>query len=310
MTSAIELYNKPSFPYRAESFAILAINAWELLLKAKWLVVHDGALRSLHVYEYRRKADGTPGKKAYVKRTRTGDPFTHGLDFLAKGLLEEGHLAPEVEQNILALTELRDSATHFYLPSEVFKARLYGLAAAAVKNFSATSREWFLHDFSDVDVQLMPLALVDIPASFETLVPKSGEENFLRFLESLEKTAPDRDSAYAVTWDVKFQLTKGRSEGAVPARITTDPDASPLRLTEENVRERYPWDYSELTRRCRDRYTDFKVNREYHEIRKALHKDPRFGTMRYLDPGNPRSAKKPYFNPNILQELDKIYTKR
>jgi hypothetical protein len=33
--SAIEIYNKPDFKYREETFAILMINAWELLLKAK-----------------------------------------------------------------------------------------------------------------------------------------------------------------------------------------------------------------------------------------------------------------------------------
>ena len=32
MLSAIELYNKPDFSYREEAFAILAVNAWELLL--------------------------------------------------------------------------------------------------------------------------------------------------------------------------------------------------------------------------------------------------------------------------------------
>ena len=34
MLSAIEVYNKPNFQYREETFAILAVNAWELLLKA------------------------------------------------------------------------------------------------------------------------------------------------------------------------------------------------------------------------------------------------------------------------------------
>jgi hypothetical protein len=37
MLAAIEIYNKPQFSYRAQSFAILALNAWQLLLKAKWL---------------------------------------------------------------------------------------------------------------------------------------------------------------------------------------------------------------------------------------------------------------------------------
>lgn len=33
--SAIEIYNKPDFKYREETFSILMINAWELVLKAK-----------------------------------------------------------------------------------------------------------------------------------------------------------------------------------------------------------------------------------------------------------------------------------
>jgi hypothetical protein len=32
--AAIEIYNKPDFHYREEAFALLATNAWELLLKA------------------------------------------------------------------------------------------------------------------------------------------------------------------------------------------------------------------------------------------------------------------------------------
>lgn len=35
--AAIEVYNKPNFSYREEVFAILAINGWELLLKARLL---------------------------------------------------------------------------------------------------------------------------------------------------------------------------------------------------------------------------------------------------------------------------------
>ena len=37
MLAAIEVYNKATFAYREESFAILASNSWELLLKARLL---------------------------------------------------------------------------------------------------------------------------------------------------------------------------------------------------------------------------------------------------------------------------------
>jgi hypothetical protein len=37
--SAIEIYNKPHFLYREKAFALLMANAWELLLKAKWVAM-------------------------------------------------------------------------------------------------------------------------------------------------------------------------------------------------------------------------------------------------------------------------------
>ena len=47
--SAIEIYNKPNFSYREEAFAILMTNAWELLIKAKWVLDHNEGQDSLYV---------------------------------------------------------------------------------------------------------------------------------------------------------------------------------------------------------------------------------------------------------------------
>ena len=68
MVAGIEIYNKPGFPYRNESFTILAINAWELLLKAKWLELHDNNKRSLYIYERRATNSGKRSTKEYIKR--------------------------------------------------------------------------------------------------------------------------------------------------------------------------------------------------------------------------------------------------
>jgi|GEM_PF-3078550 len=50
--------------------------------------------------------------------------------------------------------------------------------------------------------------------------------------------------------------------------------------------------------------------KKYHDLRAALLKDGRYGEVRYLDPDNKKSSKKPFFNPSILQELDKHYTRK
>jgi hypothetical protein len=46
LISAIEIYNKPAFAYREETFAILALNAWEISLKAELLNLRNNDLTS------------------------------------------------------------------------------------------------------------------------------------------------------------------------------------------------------------------------------------------------------------------------
>lgn len=57
--AAIEIYNKPNFTYREEVFAILMLNAWELLLKARVMKEERGNPRSIEVWETRTRACST-----------------------------------------------------------------------------------------------------------------------------------------------------------------------------------------------------------------------------------------------------------
>jgi hypothetical protein len=79
LLSSIEAYNRPTFAYREETFAILALNAWELLVKAKLLAESNNKPRCLHVFEHRPLKNGKQSKKLYLKRNRSGTALTHGL---------------------------------------------------------------------------------------------------------------------------------------------------------------------------------------------------------------------------------------
>jgi hypothetical protein len=310
MVAAIEIYNKPGFPYRSESFAILAINGWELLLKAKWLADNRNQPSSLYVFETRANVDGRKSKKKYVKRTDAGNPFTHSLAYLAKKLVENGQLDTQAWGNIQLLLEFRDSAVHFYNQSPAFRVRLQEIGAACTKNFATAVRGWFDRELSEFELHLMPLAFVDLPTNMDGFLLNAEEKNFLIFLDAMESPETDPDSPYSVTVNIELKFTRSKAKDALATRITTDPNAPAVRLTEEQIRERYPWDYATLNQKCAERYEGFKVNRNYHEIRKPLQVDPRFGAVRFLDPGNPSSPKKPFFNPNILAEFDKYYTRK
>lgn len=304
MVAAIEVYNKPDFPYRAESFTILAANAWELLLKAKWLQSHNNRLSSLYVRQ------GGGAKRKRIKKTKAGNPFTHSLVYVANKLREEDKLNESAYRNVELLSELRDSSIHFYHANPEFAKKLQEIAMAAVKNFNAAAREWFGEDLSRFNFYLMPLSFVEIPPQTEGVMLNRAEQRFLKLLSQHEMKDTDDNLPYAVAINIELRFVRSKEKDAVPVKVTDDPNAPAIRLTEEQVREGYPWDYKTLTERCRERYEKFTPNREYHDRRKALYEDKRFVYIRLLDPGNPKSPKKPFFNPSIFGELDKYYERK
>src|SRR5690242_1909717 len=85
---AIELYNKPDFRYRKETFAVLICTAWELILKAKVLL--DGGENFGLIIVTRNEVDPTTGNRSTMTKTnRSGNPMTVGLGLLNAKALEE-----------------------------------------------------------------------------------------------------------------------------------------------------------------------------------------------------------------------------
>lgn len=307
--AAIEIYNKPDFPYRSESFCILAINGWELLLKAKWLKENGNKIRALHVMENLKKKDGSKSKRQRVKRTRSQIPFTLGLDYLAKKLVEQNHLDKLAYANLEALLELRDTSVHFYHQSEMELAlSLQEIGAACLRNFVLAVQEWFARDLSDCGFFLMPLSFVGTSKQQDAIVLNREEENFLKYLHQLVKGAEEVDSDYAVAVNIDMKFTRSQAKDAIEVRFSQSPDALEVRMTEEQKIRQYPWRYKRLTEECAKRYSDFKCNQKYHDIRKALHGNEKYCYVRLIYPDNPNSQKTFYYKPVIMRELDKHYT--
>lgn len=189
--------------------------------------------------------------------------------------------------------EIRDSAVHFYNQSPAFALRLYEVGAASVKNFVAVLNDWFKRDLSEFNLYLLPLSFGGAPPKSDALV-NAEEQKFLSYLASAESKTADPASRFLVTVNVEVKFVRSKSRAAIPVMITKNPKATAIHLTKEQIREKYPWDYQRLTVECRKRYSDFKLVDDYHELRKKLLADPRFGTIRYLDPGNPKSAKETF----------------
>ncbi len=312
--AAIEIYNKPDFAYREETFAILALNAWELLLKAKVLAENGNKLPSLYVYETRVKADGTRTKRNYARRNRAGNPHTIGLGS-AIVLLEANpktRLPVEVRGNLEALTEIRDNAVHFINARFELAKTVLEIGTAFVKNFVTLADKWFQQDLSSYSLYLMPIGFLAAPAA--TAVVVGGEEGrlvaYLRNMMAAQNASSTTTAAYHIALDVNISFKRSATDAVSTFTLTNDPNAPHVYLTEEDIRQKYPWDYKELVKRCRSRFLDFKENEEFHKIRRPLLADSRYVRDRFLDPGNPKSAKKQFHNPNILTEFDKHYKRK
>ena len=311
LIAAIEVYNKPDFRYREETFAILALNAWELLLKARLLSLNGNDPKCLHVYEARASKKGAPTKKRYLKRNRAGNCYTLGLGQNIIALEKVGSApAAAVRRNLDALTEIRDNAVHYVAASPLLAKQVLEVGTAAVENFVQQVRDWCGNDLSKYHLYLMPLGFIAPPKAAAGVVVTSDEAHLVQYLTGLmqeDNAAPD--ATYHAALTVQIKMKRSAAEGAAKVVITDDPNATPVFLTEEDFRKNYPWDYAELTKRLQKRYSDFKVTAKYHSLRCALMKDANYCMSRFLDPGNPKSAKKDFYSPNVLNEFDKHYTK-
>lgn len=142
--AAIEVYNKPNFSYREEAFALLMSNAWELLVKAKWLLDHEEAIESL--YEY---VDDEAGGKV-PKTNRSGNPLSHGAGYLVAKLKDDkdSGLEHPCHDNFLALVEIRDNAAHFINKDLYLGRRILEIGTASLRNYLCLATEWFQLDLS------------------------------------------------------------------------------------------------------------------------------------------------------------------
>jgi hypothetical protein len=307
--SAIEIYNKPNFAYREEAFCLLMSNAWELLLKAKWVFDHKEAPDCIHLL-----VDDGKGRTA-PKLNRSGNPLSVGLPYLAGKLREDENSGLEnaCHDNILALIEIRDNAAHFLNKDLYLGRRVLEIGTASVRNYLSLATEWFQLDLSAYNFFLMPLSFYH---GFEAAEPTTRLaypeqiRKLLEYLDKLEGAEETDDATQHVALRIETKFVRGKDPAAVAFRWTDNPKAPMVAVREEDFLKNYPLTYRKLTDTLKRRYSNFLENNAYHELRKEFEKEKKYCTQRLLDPNNPRSSRQKFFNPNILQEFDKHYTVR
>lgn len=121
--SAIEIHNKPLFPYRYEICVLLIINAWELLLKA-------------YIYKF------IPPAKLF-KKDGTTKTFDECLSCVLSTLGEKFSASYE---SITLLYRYRNSIAHFY--SEDIDLIIFSLIKPNVSFYAKFLKEHFKVDLA------------------------------------------------------------------------------------------------------------------------------------------------------------------
>jgi hypothetical protein len=309
--ASIELYNKPDFFYREECFSILAVNAWELLLKARILQLSSNSLHSIAEYENPQTKHGKKSKNRKKLRNRAGNIQTIGI-FKAYDLLVSEFSEPmheSIRKNLEALVEIRDNSVHLINKGLELERKILEIGTATLNNYIKISRQWFGSDLSKYNIFLMPIAFIrEIPKA-EGIVLNGEERNIANYFSSLNKEPKkENESDFNTALSIEIKLKRTKEDSAVKFSISNDPDAVPVKLEEADIREKYPWSYQLLTEKLKQKHgLLFKTNEKYHKIRKELEKSDKYCMVRLLDPGNAKSSKMRFYNSNILKEIEKKY---
>ena len=311
--SAIELYNKPDFRYREESFAILMCTAWELLLKAKAL--KDGAEEfNLIVVVHPETDPQTLVRRVVPKTNRSGNPMTLGLGILAIRALESrwNGYTKECRANIELLIELRDNSIHLVNDDLALSKQALAIGLASVKNYMSLAARWFNVDFSQYNFYLMPMSFFHGYEAIEadSITPATEQsKRFLDYLASID-TESDAESEHLVLLSIETKVVKGKGSEGVAVRWTTDPAAPAVSVREESLLETYPYDTADLVKKLKDRYTDFKQDKNYQKYKALLLDNPKYCRRRLYNPKRPKSGAKNFFSSEVFKVFDQHYTKK
>lgn len=308
MLSAIEIYNKPNFNYREETFSVLAINAWELLLKAYILRLNRYNIKSLYVMEPVVKKDGTKHKsKKLPKCNRCGKPMSISIFDAINKLVELNAIPQNLKSNLEALIELRDNSIHFVNLNSI-SHQVQELGFACINNYITIVSRWGMDiNLSKYNLYLMPLAYVGEKTTVQSVITADNKD-FIDFVQRLLSEQDKEDLDFDIAISIGINTKKENSFDSIGVKY--DEDGISVTLSEEDILKRFPWDHAKLVEKCKERYSDFKLDSHFNELKKQIKSDSKLARNRSLYLKNEKSPSTFYYSTNTLKFLDNYYHKK
>lgn len=284
LLAAVEIYNKPTVNYREQTFAMLIINAWEVLLKARIVQQNDNNLSSI---KDKDRAD-----------------FTMSLS----NVLSKVDIPADVRRNIEALNSVRNEAVHMGIVPQDLQSIIFSIGTSGVQNFINFVSEWFSEP---VPISyLLPVGFIGHAQVANISQNKKQRALLQRLIDIVESASSDR-SEYTVAMHMDIQVNPVE-KGGFNIHPTLDPSAISVQYKIEDIMKKYPQSYDEIRKMCRERYRDFSDNRRFKKLMKEVIKeDMRYSFARRYNPKNPQSQVMYHYKGSaVLDVLDQYYTRR
>ena len=296
----IELYNKPNVEYREECFAILIINAYELLFKAK-IVEDTGKINSIYEYEKKKLLDNKSSKRQYIKKNRIGEPMTKSIISLMNILKNQKKISSNVVENILMLIEIRDNSIHFVnKDNDLMKYKLYTICVATIKNYYHLIEIWFSKfEFSKYNFYITPINFFGINENIETANLDVAQRNFINYLDMATSGAVKDEFDICIKTELKF--TKVESDEAILLKYAQEGRKINVELSDEIFKKMYPFTYSEMCEKFKEKY-NMKINNQFINAKKILEEEEICCKSRYLNP-NKKGISRTFYNSNFIDKL-------
>ncbi|MCY4080172.1 MAG: DUF3644 domain-containing protein [Caldilineaceae bacterium] len=293
LLAAIEVYNKPTVEYREQTFALLATNAWEILLKARLVQLGQGKIQAI----YRRES----GSRHYERDKATSEPITISL---SQAINRVG-LPREVKANIQGIIETRNRAAHLGMLKPEVQDRILMFGTAGVQNFIKLSSKWFGETINKPF--LLPVGFVGHATSARGNLPK-GQRALINTLDNLARLpSGTSDPDFSVVMNVQIDIKPGLSGGG-SVGITNDTNAPKFKVSDEEALAIFHATYNDLVAECRKRYPDFKQNFRFNTLMKTVKMDPNCAHERRLNPNKKKSSAQMFYNLDAtFVKLDDAY---
>lgn len=322
---AIEYYNKPAVTFKSEGFIVMMCIAWTSFF---------------HAYFFKNKIKPFYRKKENGKRPRfetTIEKLPNGKEIKEKRWWDLSKCVKEffktnsdigVQKNIEFLSQLRNMIVHRNIPE--LDTVIFAECQACVLNFNDYLRKYFggkhgVDVFLSFSIQLFNSPRNFLDASQKELKSKNATEivEFIKAFRSSLDTNVFESPQYSFK-AVLIQVKNHASKDALALRFIHEKDLDDeqkqtlknigIVLIKEkekkvdDVPENYTLTYRNLIKELKKEIPSFKENNHFRIIKsEILEKFSNLIHTRRLDPKNPKSSKKDFYDPKIIEKFKERY---